>query len=484
LPAWGLARTLEWQNQASAVGAAPARRGRLRRQGGQTVDYEELGAWLRLTLTPGLGPVSLRRLLAAFGSPEAVLAQDPAALRTVVNVRQAEALGADPAPAPNDWRELLARSWAWMTSVDAPEPRAIVALGEPGYPAALLQMEDPPLLLHLMGRLEGLHEGRLWTGPLAERRCLAIVGSRNPTPQGALNARQFASSLAGSGLVVVSGLALGVDGEAHEGALSAAAATQGPVTVAVVGTGLDQVYPRRHAALARRIAARGLIVSEQPLGTPPLAENFPRRNRLIAGLCCATLVVEAAPQSGSLITARLAAELGKEVMAMPGSIHNPQSKGCHALIRQGAKLVESAQDVLEELPAWAGPSAGAAGAAGLSGLNGVSGLSGVNSPIDENGGNGGKVARENGVAAGLGPGSAAGLGVDAAADVAMDTDADEGSPEHALRAALGTDPVSLDALQARTGWPTAQLQARLMALELAGEVARLPGGLLQRLARS
>jgi DNA processing protein len=408
---------------------------------------EELGAWLRLLLAPGLGPVGTRRLLAAFGSPEAVLAQSPAALRAVVSARQAEALKGDADPGPEGRAELLARSWAWLHAPDALEQRAIVALGEPGYPATLLHMEDPPLLLHLMGRLDGLHEGRLWTGPLAERRCLAVVGSRNPTPQGALNAQQFARSLAEAGLVIVSGLALGVDGAAHEGALSAHAGPHAgaldahadrarPATVAVVGTGLDQIYPKRHTTLARRIAAQGVIVSEYPLGTPPLAENFPRRNRLIAGLSCATLVVEAAPQSGSLITARLAVELGKEVLAIPGSIHNPQSRGCHVLIRQGAKLVESAQDVLEELPAWAGVAAAPADAA---------------------------AETETIPAAGA--------------------EVPSSEPEDALRAALGADPVSLDALQARTGWPTAQLQARLMALELEGEVARLPGGLLQRLVR-
>jgi DNA processing protein len=411
-----------------------------------TVDHGELGAWLRLLLAPGLGPVGTRRLLAAFGSPEAVLAQSPAALRAVVSARQAEALKGDADQAPEAWAELLARSWAWLHATDAAEQRAIVALGEPGYPAMLLNMEDPPLLLHLMGRLDGLHEGRLWAGPLAERRCLAVVGSRNPTPQGVLNAHQFARSLAEAGLVIVSGLALGVDGAAHEGALSAHADPHAgaldahadparPATVAVVGTGLDQIYPKRHTALARRIAAQGVIVSEYPLGTPPLAENFPRRNRLIAGLSCATLVVEAAPQSGSLITARLAVELGKEVLAIPGSIHNPQSRGCHVLIRQGAKLVESAQDVLEELPAWAGVAAGTTDAVAETEAN------------------------------------------------TADAEVPPSQPEDALRAALGADPVSLDALQARTGWPTPQLQARLMALELEGEVARLPGGLLQRLVR-
>jgi DNA processing protein len=290
----------------------------------------------------------------------------------------------------------------------------VVALGDAAYPAGLLQIEDPPLLLYLMGRLEL---------PLEPARSLAVVGSRNPTPQGALNAKQFAQALSQAGLTIVSGLALGVDGAAHEGALAGLGGVDRLATVAVVGTGLDRVYPKRHHQLAHDIALHGLIVSEYPLGTPPLAANFPRRNRLIAGLSSATLVVEAALQSGSLITARLAAEQGKDVFAIPGSIHATQSRGCHALIRQGAKLVESAQDVLDDLP-----------------------------------------------------------GLPSNTSDAVTVNAGDTVDEDGLLQALGYDPVSLDALQARTGWPTAQLQARLMALELDGQVARLPGGLFQRIA--
>jgi DNA processing protein len=250
-----------------------------------------------------------------------------------------------------------------------------------------------------------------------------MVGSRNPTPQGLANARQFALALAEGGLTIVSGLALGVDGAAHEGALECAD-TQHLPTVAVVGTGLDRVYPRQHQVLAHRIAQRGLLLSEFPLGTPPAAAHFPQRNRIIAGLSRGTLVVEAALQSGSLITARLATEQGREVFAIPGSIHAPQSRGCHALIKQGAKLVESAQDVLEEvLP-------GTAAAAGTA-------------------------AKQPGPAV----------------------------PESALLAALGHEPLRLDALQGRTGLDTASLQAELMTLELEGHVARLPGGLFQRVSR-
>lgn len=373
------------------------------------MERDELAGWLRLTQTPGIGNDSVRRLLAAFGLPADIFRQSAPALQQLLTPAQAAALQQE----PEDLGELQARTWTWLR--EAPQGRAIVSLGDPRYPAALLHIEDPPPLLYLMGRLDL---------PLDPSHCLAIVGSRNPTPQGALNARQFAQSLAEAGLTIVSGLALGIDGAAHEGALAGHADTpERLATVAVVGTGLDRVYPKSHHALAHRIAERGLILSEYPLGTPPLAANFPRRNRLIAGLSGATLVVEAALQSGSLITARLASEQGKEVFAIPGSIHATQSRGCHALIRQGAKLVESAQDVLEELP-----------------------------------------------------------GLSRSAAVAADAIAPQ--DDDALLQALGLDPVSLDALQARTGLDIAALQARLMALELDGLVARLPGGLLQRLVRT
>jgi len=373
------------------------------------MERDELSGWLRLALTPGVGNESARRLLAAFGLPPAVFEQTPAALLQLLTPAQAEALR----HAPEGLPALLDTTWRWLQ--EAPQQRAVVPLGDPRYPAPLLAIEDPPLLLYLMGRLDL---------PLDASRSLAIVGSRNPTPQGALNARQFAQALGQAGLTIVSGLALGIDGAAHEGALAATAPTVDRLaTVAVVGTGLDRVYPKGHHQLAHRIAEHGLIVSEYPLGTPPLAANFPRRNRLIAGLSGATLVVEAALQSGSLITARLAAEQGKDVFAIPGSIHATQSHGCHALIRQGAKLVESAQDVLEEMPSQS-----------------------VHVP----------------------PPAAAGGADD----------------EDSLLQAMGLDPVSLDALQARTGLDIATLQARLMTLELDQQVARLPGGLLQRLVRA
>jgi len=368
---------------------------------------DELANWLRLLLTPGVGHESARKLLAAFGLPEAIFRQSPPALRAVVGPRPALAL----LTPPDHLDAAVDRLLAWLA--EAPNHH-VLTLDDPRFPPELLQMADPPLLLYVMGQLDALHHPRR----------LAMVGSRNPTPQGEANARQFATALGQAGVCVVSGLALGVDGAAHEGALLADAPT-----IAVVGTGLDRVYPKRHLSLAHQIVARGAIVSEYPLGTPPLPAHFPQRNRIIAGLSQGTLVVEAAVQSGSLITARLAAEQGREVFAIPGSIHAPQSRGCHALIRQGAKLVESAQDILEDLRLTVPP-----------------------------------------------------VGT-AAADPFPDPTAGANTESDHLLDAMGFDPVSLDALQARTGLDTATLQARLLELELDGHVGRLPGGLLQRLGQ-
>lgn len=384
-----------------------------------TMDKAELQAWLRLLLTPGVGNESARQLLAAFGSAQAIFEQSAAALRAVGSVRLVQAIQAE----PEDLKSQLTSTLDWLA---AGENRSVVNLGEAHYPAALLNIPDPPLLLFMLGSLVPKVDS---LDSLDTLNCLAIVGSRNPTPQGEVNARQFAQTFGAAGWCVVSGMALGIDGAAHEGALMG-----GGHTVAVVGTGLDRVYPKKHLALAHRIAERGLIVSEFPLGTPPLTANFPRRNRIISGLAHGTLVIEAALQSGSLITARLAAEQGKEVFAIPGSVHSPQSRGCHLLIKQGAKLVESAQDVLEELRL----PLSFADAEALTEAPTVGAMTQTETPADEK--------------------------------------------ESPLLQALGFDATSLDALQARTGWPTAQLQAQLLALELNGQVARLPGGLFVRIA--
>ena len=364
---------------------------------------DELGAWLALLHGSGIGRETARKLLAALGSPQAVLDAPRAARLTVVGTAAVAAMDAAKAAAA---QAQAARWQATLVWRDAAPGRRVMVLGEADYPPWLLQTADPPLLLFLAGRAE-----------LLAAPSLAIVGSRRPTPQGAENARAFAAELSAQGWTIVSGLAAGIDGAAHEGALTGAGST-----IAVVGTGLDIAYPRSHRDLWRRVGEQGLLVSELPLGSPPLAAHFPQRNRIIAGLARGTLVVEAAVQSGSLITARLASEAGREVFAIPGSIHSPQAKGCHALIRQGAKLVETAAHILEELAPLSPP---------------------------------------------------------------RTTERDTRPPtDDPVLAALGHDPASLDVLVARSGWPTHLLNAQLLTLELQGLVARLPGGLFQRLDRS
>ena len=376
------------------------------------MDSTELGAWLRLQLTPGIGSVHGCRLLKAFGLPAAVFSQSLSGLRAVVPERQAQALMQTPPDLVTGLRALL----QWLDQPDG--QHRLVTLGDPMYPASLLDIDDPPLMLYAKG------SDATWQR-LQQAPCVAIVGSRNPTPQGADNARAFARSLAQVGLCIVSGMALGVDAAAHRGALDILESSL--PTIAVVGTGLDRVYPAQHAALARAIAQRGLVLSEYPLGTAPLPAHFPRRNRLISGLARATLVVEAALQSGSLITAQLALEQGKDVFAIPGSIHSTQARGCNALIKQGAQLVDCVQDMLD--------------APGFHSM-----------PVRQ-----------------------------ANAPSQGDPSVDASDAHTALQEALGFDPCSLEVLQSRTGWDTASLQAQLMELELLGKVGRLPGGLLQRL---
>ena len=386
---------------------------------------QALRDWIQLTATPGLGNTSVRRLLAQFGLPAQILAQPASMLEACLSASQARGL-LQPSDAV---RSLQTASCDWLLATTPSSPllrRHIITLGDPDYPRRLLETADPPVLLYLMG-----HEQ--WFGAAGllnawPERSLAIVGSRNPTAQGSANAHAFSQALASQGVSVVSGLALGIDTAAHQGAL-AAPGFETPSTIAVIGTGIDRVYPRHNHALAQQIAEQGLIVSEYHLGTPPLAQNFPKRNRIISGLALGTLVVEAAPESGSLVTARLANEQGREVFAIPGSIHSPQSKGCHALIRQGAKLVETVADILDELPVLSSTKVG-------------------NPPS-------------------------------AAADAVAGAPSSQ-PPASPLLAALGYDPTDLDTLSARTGWDAATLQIQLLELELQGQVARLPGGLYQR----
>ncbi|MGE5450265.1 MAG: DNA-processing protein DprA [Acidobacteriota bacterium] len=383
------------------------------------MDRDELSAWLRLVLTPRIGPGTARQLLAALASPQAIFEASPQTLLSIVPAREAKAL----ASVPEGLAEQVEQTLAWLQGEPATEgaERALLTLADTRYPPSLLQTADPPLLLFAHGRLDRL-----------TRPAVAVVGSRSPTPQGKDNAYAFAKALSQAGVTVVSGLAQGVDGAAHEGALDAGSGSEADDvggTIAVVGTGLDRVYPRAHLPLAHRIASQGLMLSEFLLGTPPLPGNFPKRNRIVAGLTRGTLVVEAAVQSGSLITARLAAEMGREVLAIPGSIHAPQSRGCHALIKQGAKLVETAQDVLDELN-----------------------LDVTVRPL--------------------------------ASAPDADGDAEAGSPrQDPVLAVMGFDPVSQEALSARTGMGPAELGARLLELELTGQVARLPGQLFQRMGQ-
>jgi DNA processing protein len=352
----------------------------------------ELEAWLRLGLVPGLGPSSLRRLLQAFGDPESVASAPVRRLAELVDAQTAAAISSGPDP------DRLSASLAWLR-----EPgNRLLSLADSDYPSRLLQIADPPPLLYLKGDA-GLLRGE----------ALAIVGSRGATPQGIANAEAFARDLSDAGYRIVSGLALGIDAAAHRGGLAGAASS-----IAVLGTGLDIVYPARNRELAHELAAKGLLVSEFPLGTRAVASNFPRRNRLISGLSQGVLVVEAAIQSGSLITARFALEQGRDVFAIPGSIHSPLSKGCHRLIKQGAKLVDAAADIMEEL------------------------------------------------------GGASAVRPDAAVRAA---------PSNPLLEAMGFDPIDLDTLCSRSGLTAENASAMLLQLELDGVVARMAGGQFQRL---
>jgi len=355
-----------------------------------------LAGWLQLTLTPGLGAAAVRGLLTQFGLPENIFAAPRAQLERVAGPAAAGLSRSD------ETAEAVQKALRWA---EAPG-HAVVTLADAAYPRLLLEIADPPPLLYTVGRPE-----------LLARPSLAIVGSRNATAQGMRNAQQFAQAFSAAGLTIVSGLAMGIDAAAHAGGL----AEEGS-TIAVLGTGVDLTYPRHNAALAERIARAGLLLSEFPLGTPGAAHNFPRRNRLISGLAQGCLVVEAALASGSLITARTAAEQGREVFAIPGSIHSPLTKGCHALIKQGAKLVESAEDVLAELTAF----------------------------------------RRTGFAS-------------------TRTATSQPGADEPLLTHMGFDPVDVESLCARAGLSVERVSAELLRLELAGRVAALPGGMYQRL---
>ena len=360
--------------------------------------------WLRLSRIPGLGSTGLLALLQVFQDPENILGASHVQLRAVVgdNTELLNAITSDPD------REVLQTDLAWLAQDDS----HLISILDTNYPPLLREIPDAPVLLYIRGEPDCLSMPQI-----------AMVGSRNPTPAGSENARAFARVLTQGGLTVTSGFALGIDAAAHQGAIEA-----GGNTIAIVGTGVDRVYPARNHELAHQIVKRGAIVSEYPLGTPPLRENFPRRNRIISGLSLGTLVVEAAMRSGSLITARLAAEQGREVFAIPGSIHSPLSKGCHRLIRQGAKLVETANDIIEELGAL------------------VDSLKQVSDT-----------------------------------EVNVDPAQPEADEQYPLLEYLGYDPIDINALVELSGLTPEAISSMLLDMELAGKVQSCAGGKYQRI---
>lgn len=355
-------------------------------------------AWLLVSLASGIGSRYFQRLLSHFGEPQAILNANRKEL-TELGIPQAaiDALLAQE-------RSNIEPSLTWLSQPS----HQLLTLKDEAYPPLLRQIDDPPPLLYVIGNKALLQQPQL-----------AIVGSRNPTSIGIENAHEFARCLAAAGICITSGLALGIDGAAHSGALKSGS------TIAVMGTGPDRIYPSRHKNLAHQIANEALLVTEFPPGTQARAENFPRRNRIISGLSLGTLVIEATLQSGSLITARLSAEQGREVFAIPGSIHNPQARGCHALIRQGAKLVESAQDIVEELDSL---------------------FATLEKPVETQ------------------QDSHTSLGIQRDADYLL------------LDRALGYDPVSVDELITRTGLTAEAVSSMLLLLELEGHVSSAPGG--------
>ncbi len=381
-------------------------------------DLASLTCWLGLTQTQGLGNQSLVLLLKAFGTPQQVYATNHTALKQVVSIEIASRILAG----PDEARILPSLEWLAIAG------NHLITLADEHYPKLLLEIANPPPILFAKGHLH-----------LLGKPCIAMVGSRSSTPQGEKNAEDFAKALSEQGFTVVSGMALGIDGAAHRGALKAQSIKGAGSTIAVVGTGLDIVYPSKHRDLAHAIVNQGLMISEFIIGTPSKPQNFPRRNRIISGLSLGCLVVEANVQSGSLITARLATEQGREVFAIPGSIHSPVAKGCHLLIKQGAKLVDSTHDIIEEL-----------------------GFALENMRVEHS----------------------------AAGETAAQTDTQAATAaevlrvitkESALLTAMGYDAVSLDALATLTGLSTEMIMSELLLLELDGKITKIAGGKYQRL---
>ena len=369
------------------------------------MDRDELAAWLTLQQCPGIGPVKFRAIAESvdFDLPQLLHLDRNSLAAAGLKPEQISALKNPP-------DEFIDNTFEWL---NAGEQHHLLTLNSPDYPELLREIHSAPPLLYALGRVELLATPQI-----------AIIGSRNCSPGGARSAQDFASVLTQSGFTITSGMALGIDSHAHRGALDA-----NGDTIAVIGTGIDRIYPSRNKKLAHEIAEAGLIVSDLPLGAPPNRENFPRRNRIISGLSLATLVVEATRNSGSLITARLGLEQGREVFAIPGSIHNPQVKGCHQLIRQGAKLVEQASDIIEDLGS----------------------LLGVIAQHSESSNND-----------------------DAAASSTLDEDYQR------LLEQIGYDPVPIETLLQRSGLTIDQLSSMLLILELQDHIQTAPGGLYMR----
>lgn len=405
----------------------------------KTKSDDGLKYWLRLLLTSYVGNVSAIALMKRFGLPSEVFSQPVVSLRRVgLQERQISAL----LRLPNGFEEEWVKTREWL---DKPcGTRHVITMADANYPQSLLNISDPPILLFVLSHGDELKKVLM---KLESNAAVAVVGSRRATPQGLENARAFSKSLATHGCTVVSGLASGVDTAAHTGALEAGENT----TVAVVGTGLDRVYPAKNRDLAHQIVQEGgVIFSEFSLGTAPAAGNFPKRNRLLAAMTDGTLVIEAGVKSGSLITARLAAETGKEVFAVPGSIHSPQSKGCHHLIKQGAKLVESTDDILSEFRIESKKSLSA-------------------DPVsDKRKKTQKQLEVRNGVVRDELP-----------SGVATDISVSDRS-ENSLLNVMGFDAVHIDTLVGVSGLEMQQLQIALLNLELEKKVKRLPGGWFQR----
>ena len=360
----------------------------------------DIESWLKLCLIKGVGDESIRRLLVAFGTPAAVLAAPETALARIVKKSVVRHIkdGVD--------SKRVDETLSWLKDA----ANSIITFADNDYPSKLLNIADPPPLLYFKGKRD-----------LLNKPALAVVGSRNATPQGLSNAEAFAGSISNAGICIISGMALGIDAAAHRGGLQGAASS-----IAVVGTGLDIVYPAKNHSLAHILAKEGALISELPLGTPAIGRNFPRRNRIISGMSQGCLVVEAALRSGSLITARQALEQGREVLAIPGSIHSPLSKGCHALIKEGAKLVESTQDILDEL----------------------------NYPVTQN-----------------------------KQSIIKPVGFEQPNQNTLLLRYLGHDVVDMDTLCMRSGLTVESVSAMLLTLELDGYVASLPGGCYQRITK-